>query len=208
MTFKNSLKYALMYWSYIYPNALEVYDHFFLVIGNGYEWKNGQLVSKDQERPNLRNAIKKEIETTFENHGLDPIDEYYMVKDNYDNQDEAVEQFIEQEESLKASKVRRLIQRIDLIFNTKERMNDFRFDPIESQETFKFLDEKFTFYPISKYSKICNLPDNIKPDWLEAAEKFYNFILEHKDRIEDTENLLPSVGERIKWLKNKMKDNI
>lgn len=59
------------------------------------------------------------------------------------------------------------------------------------------------FYPLSKYSLICNIPDDIKPDWLEAAEAFYNIMLENIEVVSDKDNLLPRIGERIKLLRDK-----
>ena len=46
----------------------------------------------------------------------------------------------------------------------------------------------------------------MKKDWLEAAEKMYNIIIENIDRLEcrkDETELLTKVKERIKELKKK-----
>lgn len=204
MTFEKTLRSSLMFWSYIFHNALEVYDHLFLVIGNGYEWKNGQLVSHEDKKPNLREAIQKEIQTTFKYDDFD-LDFYNASKDIFESDTEAINYFFETSKKMKEHEVNGLLKRVDMIFNTDERMTDFSFEAIENEITYKTLNEKFMFYPISKYSEICNLPDNIKKDWLEAAERFYNFMLEHKDRVEDPENFIPRIGERIKELKEKLK---
>ena len=37
-----------------------------------------------------------------------------------------------------------------------------------------------TMYPICQYAKIMNLPDDIKPDWLEAAKKAIQYANEGK----------------------------
>jgi hypothetical protein len=50
------------------------------------------------------------------------------------------------------------------------------------------------------------LPDDIKPDWLEAAEEFFNFMLAHKNLIDgDTpqkEDHLREISSRINALKH------
>jgi hypothetical protein len=33
-------------------------------------------------------------------------------------------------------------------------------------------------YPLCKYAKILNIPDDIQPDWLEAAKEFYDYLLD------------------------------
>lgn len=205
MTFEKTLRSSLMFFPYIFHNALEAYDHFFLVVGNGYEWKNGQLVSHEDKKPNLREAIQKEIKTTLKDDIFD-LDFYNASKDIFESDTEAINYFFETSKKMKEHEVNGLLKRVDMIFNTDERMTDFSFEAIENEITYKTsLNEKFMFYPISKYSEICNLPDNIKKDWLEAAERFYNFMLEHKDRVEDPKNFIPRIGERIKELKEKLK---
>ena len=60
-------------------------------------------------------------------------------------------------------------------------------------------------YPISNYSKIMRLPDNIQPDWLEAAEKAV--ALCYTDRFKLTEKdwkyIKETVEPRIKKLNSK-----
>ena len=62
-------------------------------------------------------------------------------------------------------------------------------------------------YPISQFSKIMNLPDDIKPDWLEAAEK--TVALCYTPVFKLTENDWKCIKEvvepRIKELKNAQK---
>lgn len=41
---RDTLKYSFMFYPSLFPNKISVCDHLFLVIGNGYEWDNGELV--------------------------------------------------------------------------------------------------------------------------------------------------------------------
>jgi hypothetical protein len=36
---------------------------------------------------------------------------------------------------------------------------------------------KEKLYPLCQYAKIMNIPDNIKPEWLEAVKEMYNYLL-------------------------------
>ena len=98
------------------------------------------------------------------------------------------------------------IELIERIKNTDSRMVDLSVR-INSKSDVPLRETTF-FYPLSKeFSAICNLPDDIKPDWLEAAETFYNIMIENRSMVEDAENNIPNIENRIKELKNKMSAN-
>lgn len=44
MKLKTLVKHLIMQWPRLFPNALAAYDHLFYVVGNGYDWKNGELL--------------------------------------------------------------------------------------------------------------------------------------------------------------------
>jgi hypothetical protein len=66
--------------------------------------------------------------------------------------------------------------------------------------------DDWSLYGLFNSSAILNLPDDIKPDWLEAAEEFFNFMLAHKNLIDgDTpqkEDHLREISSRINALKH------
>jgi hypothetical protein len=76
------------------------------------------------------------------------------------------------------------------------------FKRIDEFRSLKFRDEKFMFYPLSEYSSICCLPDDIKPAWLRAAREFYEILFENQDRVENPE-WLPKIEVRILELEAK-----
>jgi hypothetical protein len=88
-----------------------------------------------------------------------------------------------------------VIKEIEKIFDIENRINDFSIP--------ESIFGNFKFYPLSTYSAICNIPDDIKPDWLDAAKKMIDLMEEHKDLVEDPENLFESAKERILDLKAK-----
>jgi hypothetical protein len=61
MNVKDTLKISLLNYPGLFPNAFSVYHHWFCVNGNGYEWKNGELVDADNNSltDNKDNAIIK-----------------------------------------------------------------------------------------------------------------------------------------------------
>ena len=119
MTVKDNLKILLLNYPELFPNAFSVYHHWFCVNGNGYEWKNGELVNA------------------------------------YDNNLEDVEKSV--------------TNQVD------SRMTDFE---IKKESRFS---TSFHFYPLCKYAKICNIPDDIKNDWLLAAKKMIDIMDKNRE---------------------------
>ena len=194
MTFKDTLRTSLMLFPSIHPNALTVYDHLFCVIGNGYSWENGELVENGETQVSLKDAVIKSIEF----HLMDP------VVDPFDNIDLGLDYV----KIILNHKYKSVIDEIEMIFDVDNRMKDFSFetpDKYFGYDKHLTIEDKYMLYDICEYSKICNLPDDIKPDWLEAAEKMYDIIVTNPERVKDDKNLLPKVKERIEELKDKLK---
>jgi hypothetical protein len=198
MNVYNTIKNSLILYPSIYRNALDVYVHLFICIGNGYEWKNGQLVS-----------IQKEKKATVED-GVDRCLKFHLIEHNPVESHDALKD--NEEYYLKAinRSYMRMIGYVKDIFNWKDKMNDFSFAWDEDYRKLNARNlnqqDKQMFYNFCHYSRICNLPDNIKKDWLEAAEKMYNIVIENIDRLEcinDETELLAKVKERIEELKKK-----
>lgn len=148
MTLKETVLYYLIKDKDIpfIKNALDVYDMLFCVNGNGFYWKDGELINDN-------------IDITF------PI---------YDYVDCAV----------------------------VDAFNDFT--PKDTLLT--YITYKFEFYPLCKYSKLCNFPDNIKPGWFEGIKKMVELIETHTECINPHD-----YAETMKWLevvKNKISNHI
>lgn len=45
-SFKQTMKHGLLHYPTIFPNPVNVCEHLFCIIGNGYEWDDGELVDK------------------------------------------------------------------------------------------------------------------------------------------------------------------
>jgi hypothetical protein len=101
-----------------------------------------------------------------------------------------------------------LKESVRLICRTEERMNDFDVPTLERYPEIFMKNYEFRLYGICEYSELCNLPDDIKPDWLDAAERMLDFIKTHpetwrKDYEEEYNKWIPKIEARIEELKNK-----
>ena len=183
MTVKDTLRRSLLTYPLILKNALDVYEQWFCVIGNGYEWENGELVS-------INNDLN--IKTKF-GAVLYQIKEFFVGKYRW--------KFIRLSNFGRNVKrnIKKTNELINRVLNVDKNVNDFT--PIVDEAIVKDISEyKFRLYPLCKYSKICTLPDDIKPDWLEAAKKMYEIMIKNPYIVEDEEMWLPKIAKRIKEL--------
>ena len=161
----------------ITKNKVDAYDHLFLTVGNGYEWRDGELVywnEKQRYKMNIEDAIHarlfgtdKDILMTsvFTSH-LNDIRYDFLDTDDSDEQDMIID--------LKASELTvkmnnqkvRLMGQISKILHAEEEADKPCWMHNESD-----------LYDMSGYSKICNIPVNITEDWKNAIIEFYNFIM-------------------------------
>ena len=197
MTFKDTLYIALLNDPMGYPNALDAYIGMFAAIGP-YEWQDGELVNT-QPLPNktytdMEDAVRQCVKECEEYHEDSMGTLLGLAKPpNAEACEKLKEYYTELHEKQKDELVGR-------IRNTSGRMEDLSVRT--SSRQYALIREETFFYPLSKtFSAICNLPDDIKPDWLDAAETFYSILLENRHMVTDSENTLPSVGERIRELR-------
>ena len=68
------------------------------------------------------------------------------------------------------------LNQIKTILNVDNIINEnLEYSLLKKQDE-EMLGETF-LYPLSQYSAILNIPNDIKNDWKEAIKEFYNFIL-------------------------------
>ena len=155
MKLKTYVKHCIMQYPLIYRNALDVYNHLFYVIGNGYEWKNGTLHTYGFKTKSKLECIKAVIEEHLDDakkRELDLSDEIYTSKlSKRDIEEFAIMRY--------KSELKRALSEIEIVENAEKLAEDFT-----PQKDFKF-------YPICKYSKCMNIPDDIQPDWLEGINR-------------------------------------
>lgn len=122
MTVETTIQQMFDAFPAVFCTRRDCYDHLFCVIGNGYEWRRGQLVRCDDD-----NDVDLEA---------------------YD--------YANKHPEAKQSK--------------------------ENIEKFGSSDDLFSWYPLSEYSKINCVPNDVKTDWKRAVEECKEMM--RKDRIE------------------------
>ena len=207
---EKTIKNELLLWPAINVNRLSVLHHLFCVIGNGFEWKDGELVEtglEDFKEATVEEAVKRVIAEELSIKEL--IGYVYLGICSSDK----VSPFIEDEKIEILNNERNKVigninELISLIFRIDERQNDMSYPsheryPYHTTEIYK--DASITFYPLCEYSKLCNLPDDIKTDWLIAARDMYSFIVYNPQYIDehnkkDYDEWLPKIKARLEEL--------
>ena len=170
MSLKNCVINSMREYPSISENKLQVYDHLFLTIGNGYKWVNGELVGIYDKTLDVI-SIEDAIDNLFNNDGrIDLTTDRMFFYIGELNKDEKVVK-----ESLQYD-LKRYAQDVKIIINAEKLVNQslFEIEPIISLEGLK---PECTLYPLSDYSAIMNIPDDIKPDWLSGIKELMNYLL-------------------------------
>lgn len=135
-----------------YPNLFstrqECYDHLFCTIGNGYEWKRGQIVRAVSEEEDRNIQMWEEmdyadLQDAWESAGIKP-------------------KAVQSETNI--AKRRK---------EDEELHNLFRENDLEDglPDIGPYDPNKQDWYPISEHSLIKRVPPDVKPDWRAAVEE-------------------------------------
>lgn len=165
MNYKDTVIHSLMYYQSLFQCRLDVDNQLFAVIGNGYEWKDGELVCLDRNESFDKNEAIKRIIATQIRVSLDNVDLYNL----YPNKKEYLD-----------DKANKILNYINMIQNTESRYNIYEHIPDEIELRTK---EQWKIYPICDSSKLVDFPDNIKPAWKEAMLHFIDWCLNHAEYL-------------------------
>jgi hypothetical protein len=201
MNLKDSVINSMREYPSISGNKLDVYDHLFLTNGNGYDWVNGELIDKYNEKPNII-SIEEAIDKLFnDDYRIELTTDRMFFYIGELNKDEKVVK-----ESLQYD-LKRYAQNVKTIINAEKAVNQslFEIEPIISLEG---LEPECFLYPLCEYSKIMNIPNDIKSDWLNGIKELMDYLLnsEFPSVVEyrtTYKNELNQVVERIKEIENK-----
>ena len=200
MNLKDSVINSMREYPSISENKLDVYDHLFLTIGNGYYWVNGELIDPYNKKVNIM-SIEDAIDNLFNDESrLDlTTDRMFFYIGELNKGEKVVKQSLQYD-------LKRYAQDVKTIINAEKLVNQslFEIEPITSLDG---LEPKCTLYPLSKYSEIMNIPDDIKPDWLNGIKELMEYLLnsEFPSVVEyrtTYKNELNQVVERIKEIEN------
>lgn len=179
MSPKEEIRYSLMMFPSIHKNKLDVYDHLFLVNGNGYEWRNGELVVCSKEDIDVNN-----LKTT------DSIDNIFNSRDFSMNLlKSTIKCYISTEEPISEKRAEIISvmimdlfkQQLSTIHETVKQVLPETIDKAELDMTLENTSKGFELYPICEYSKIMMIPDDITEEWKYAVREFYEFIMNSQE---------------------------
>lgn len=148
MTVETTIQQMFDEYPDLFSTRQECYDFLFCVIGNGYEWKRGQIVrigdgEEDRNIQMWEHMDYADLQDKWESTGIKPKavqSEMNIVEKR--KRDEGLHNFKRE---------------IDL----EDGLPDIGpYDP-----------EKHHWYPICEYSLINNVPKDIRPDWAAALEE-------------------------------------
>lgn len=172
-TYANTIKSMLFEFPSLFKTRLDCDNYLFAAIGTGYEWKMGQLCyGEDHTIKSLSEYIKEYVDD--------------FLKDNKKNSDKCWPTYFDIRQfkydiynDLFIKPLQQLIKSycfIDDILNNPLSVND--------------IDHDGFLYPLGRYSKCLEIPDNIKTDWKEALDEFKNFVKDNIDELIKNESLI------------------
>ena len=148
----------------LFPQEWDALDHLFATIGNGYEWVNGELSDGD-ERP-----VDAQVQAAFERH---VAQEQRHIESGGLAARYAAERLALLHQPIEAQWADELDYRKCYTANLPKRK-----DPRRSPCWLPHADGSVVkvVYPICGYARILHIPADIKPDWHEAACRFFDYI--------------------------------
>jgi hypothetical protein len=173
-----AIKNAMLTYPTVYPTRERFLSHVFLVIGNGYDWNNGVLVSYGdirvfKNREEFVSDIDKRITHAIEQSDK-RIKEYNDESDPFDKLDEETLKKVTDREA------ERLAERLEDLQDELKTRYDM-FDNIKKYVAAQATEYKNPGYyemNICKpYAKICNIPDDIEESWLDGAIEIAELLL-------------------------------
>lgn len=179
----------------------------------GYSWINGEISFPENTSkvPTIAEAVKCAISDVFvENLNTRSLAHICTdpVQIGFRNAEDGVKWYV-------GNSIVDLNERLDLIFNLDKRLADTQIprttikDYDEVTKTWKTIKE--FDYCVDSKSLIYNLPDDIQPDWLEAAEEAYNSYmslpLEGSRGFNWERTMMSKVKHRINKLKTKKQES-
>lgn len=197
MLFREHLRQIMLTYPTLFPTAIQAYNQLFMVIGNGYEWKDGELVYEDEK--SLCSTQEEAINRIIEDR-LKLVKEIYEIHHNNETTGNVTFCNIIDRYNYQIKTY------IHNIFNIEAIMNDLSIPDVCDPVNEKFYKNKnpksddynkFKFYNLSRYSAIATTPDDVKPDWINAIKEFVSVLTRNRDKFTDSDNLFDCIKERV-----------
>lgn len=164
------------YYPTLFKERADCLSHLFVTIGNGYKWKDGELVSIDDEYNSIHiDQLKNHLINgkAFQHNKMSLRDDaiYYLNKRLQDPEykDPYLKYFTPEEAE---AHHRKYIESLptDIYYNESNRR--YRWGCCH-----RFNNEEYLYWS-PQYIKLLNYPEDIKPDWLAAIEETKKLLKE------------------------------
>lgn len=165
MKLEETIQYLYDFYPGLYSNRKQALDQLFCVNGNGYEWVNGQLVSDWAMPENTVLVLGEDGKAKRNEERVKAKREAYKV--------EFLERQQEEQKALLKSGI--APDHAEEIYPTNDKYLDAF---AERMVSLRVDDSKHTFYPLSNYSGLFNLPADIQEDWIEGAKETISYLKE------------------------------
>ena len=205
MKLKDSVINSMREYPSISRNKLDVYNHLFLTNGNGYDWVNGKLIEEYDKRLYVM-SIEEAIDKLFnDEYRIDvTTDRICHILELNNKGEKVVKEYLQYN-------LERYARDVKTIINAEKAVNQNLFE-IEPIISLNGIEPECTLYPLSNHSKIMNIPDDIKPDWLDGIKELMDYLLNSDfptvvEYRTNFENELNQVMERIEKIKNNNGNN-
>lgn len=152
MNVKDTFWQAFNLYPSLFQTRADVINQLFFVIGNGYEWRDGELCGVDGDQPKTLDDITEErIARELQDRSRVRLAQSAarILGEPIPTEEEALEEQLNEEFAIKIGPVR-----------GKPR----------------------DFYPVCQYSKLCNVPADVRPDWLRLAREAAQMLVKAENR--------------------------
>lgn len=136
----------------IFYDRKDVLHHMYCVIGCGFKWKNGRLIDGDYYEVNKQRILEE-----YRNGSLNLEHEIHRSLRLYDDKVAAQQ-----------ARIRGLLGKT----RDKRKMRDL----LENRKESSILTRRIV-YPYSILANVANIPDDVRPDFLQGAIEILEFIL-------------------------------
>lgn len=182
---ENTILYLLWACPILFKTKADVLEHLFFVLGNGYEWVEGELICRfeaclDQTPRGIYNAVRKR----YKKRRREDVVHIRKIK-------KAFEPLIEELEQIPNLG-------IDLSPLKCREPEPLPKKPTKEAQTSLKIERK-QIYPISRSTHIVNIPDNVKPEWLALAKEAL-IVAQQLKRTEQDDKWLEKAKKHIKKL--------
>jgi hypothetical protein len=176
MNVNDTLRQMLYFFPTLYCSQAQTLEQLFIVIGNGYEWENGQLVTDydyavgEALRPHHDNADRA-LQQMLTDYNNEQTRRQALGEDS--STSKTLREILVQTWQLLAE---REAERTHFV---RQHLEAILSGPIGSLNVAiaNTSERGETIYPLSAYSALMNIPDDCQPDWLDAAQAISGKIL-------------------------------